>query len=716
MSDFYFVKLLPDVYDELKTSKYKDIILENLNRTYLALERNRRNWYIPIKSFTENAITDFVFPLPVMEEKYKNNRRCTPGFVFNHSLYLDSSLVIVTKDPGMELYRPFIEENKEKIIEKFYYFVSVAHHINARGKWGSSIDLFPEGVEYTLNLRFNEGIDDKSIQSLNKRGDREGIETYRKKQLSTFLEEDNFIKFLSVTAHLPWQQSKITQNLIAQKPDVQLALEAQEWKKLEKKLKLGPDALYKDHIEVRFDKKTKSKLTASFLVQVFDVSELAEKQEIPRPAYYVGNQTVDSFLYQILFQSINQFTSMPIEIQSGMNDKQTLSNFMRSAIHKTRGTSTDYPDQLEYFKSEAIGYILAKHIGLHTESYSFEYLSTLKKSELSDSKIDAILLSISRKVSQIYGRFRDNFNDILKKSMENDTVFQFQNNQSIELLDPVNKWRKRREASNERNQKRVDSIRLEEEKQKQHDPQVWIEVQTSSSERTNWNKDESKMQSPEEPNRENNSDYCREIESKQVMTVKEGDNRQSGDFKGKDKDDASLPLEKAEPSMNIDGNDQQSDNLKKSSETNPLWFEIGVWEPVIHEKEKSKPAANDLNSFNPSTFKSLTAPKFKEETSLYLEKAEPSMNINGNDQQSDNLKKSSETNPLWFEIGVWEPVTYEKEKSKPAINDLNQSKYSPTTDKNTHQQQTVDQKRNKAINLVKQQEKKRTGSTEKLTR
>ncbi|EMF0145142.1 hypothetical protein ACGWU1_000484 [Enterococcus hirae] len=716
MSDFYFVKLLPDVYDELKTSKYKDIILENLNRTYLALERNRRNWYIPIKSFTENAITDFVFPLPVMEEKSKNNRRCTPGFVFNHSLYLDSSLVIVTKDPGMELYRPFIEENKEKIIEKFYYFVSVAHHINARVKWDSSIDLFPEGVEYILNLRFNEGIDDKSIQSLNKRGDREGIETYRKKQLSTFLEEDNFIKFLSVTAHLPWQHSKITQNLIAQKPDVQLALEAQEWKKLEKKLKLGPEALYRDHTEVRFDKETKSKLTASFLVQVFDVSELAEKQEIPRPAYYVGNQTVDSFLYQILFQSINQFKNMPIEIQSGMNDKQTLSNFMRSAIHKTRGTSTDYPDQLEYFKSEAIGYILAKHIGLHTESYSFEYLSTLKKSELSDSKIDAILVSISRKVSQIYGRFRDNFNDILKKSMENDTVIQFQNNQSIELLDPVNKWRKRREASNERNQKRVDSIRLEEEKQKQHDPQVWIEVQTNSSERTNWNKDESKMQSPEEPNRENNSDYCREIESKQAMTVKEGDNRQSGDFKGKDKDDASLPLEKAEPSMNIDGNDQQSDNLKKSSETNPLWFEIGVWEPVIYEKEKSNLATNDLNSFNPSTFKSLTTPKFKEGTSLYLEKAEPSMNINGNDQQSDNLKKSSETNPLWFEIGVWEPVIHEKEKSKPATNDLNQSKYSPTTDKNTHQQQTVDQKRNKAMNLVKQQEKKRMGATEKLTR
>ncbi|NAE25755.1 hypothetical protein, partial [Enterococcus hirae] len=378
MSDIYFVKLLPDVYDELKTSKYKDIILENLNRTYLALERNRRNWYIPIKSFTEKIFTEFVYPLPVMEEKYKNNRRCTPGFVFNHSLYLDSSLVIVTKDPGMELYRPFIEENKEKIIEKFYYFVSMAHHINERDKLVNSIDLFPEGVEYILTLRFNEGIDDKSIQSLNKRGDREGIETYRKKQLSTFLEEDNFIKFLSVTAHLPWQQSKITQNLIAQKPEVQLALEAREWKKLKKKLKLGPDALYRDHIEVRFDKETKSKLTASFLVQVFDVSELAEKQEIPRPAYYVGNQTVDSFLYQILFQSINQFKNMPIEIQSGMNDKQTLSNFMRSAIHKTRVTSTDHPDQLEYFKSEAIGYILAKHIGLHTESYSFEYLSTLK--------------------------------------------------------------------------------------------------------------------------------------------------------------------------------------------------------------------------------------------------------------------------------------------------------------------------------------------------
>ncbi|EMF0077139.1 hypothetical protein [Enterococcus hirae] len=186
MSDFYFVKLLPDVYDELKTSKYKDIILENLNRTYLALERNRRNWYIPIKSFTENAITDFVFPLPVMEEKYKNNRRCTPGFVFNHSLYLDSSLVIVTKNPGMELYRPFIEENKEKIIEKFYYFVSVAHHINARVKWDSSIDLFPEGVEYILNLRFNEGIDDKSIQSLNKRGIGKGLKRIEKNNFQLF--------------------------------------------------------------------------------------------------------------------------------------------------------------------------------------------------------------------------------------------------------------------------------------------------------------------------------------------------------------------------------------------------------------------------------------------------------------------------------------------------------------------------------------------------
>ncbi|NAE40702.1 hypothetical protein GUJ13_01010 [Enterococcus hirae] len=670
MSDFYFVKLLPDVYDELKTSKYKDIILENLNRTYLALERNRRNWYIPIKSFTENAITDFVFPLPVTEEKYKNNRRCTPGFVFNHSLYLDSSLVIVTKDPGMELYRPFIEENKEKIIEKFYYFVSVAHHINARVKWDSSIDLFPEGVEYILNLRFNEGIDDKSIQSLNKRGDREGIETYRKKQLSTFLEEDNFIKFLSVTAHLPWQQSKITQNLIAQKPEVQLALEAREWKKLKKKLKLGPDALYKDHIEVRFDKKTKSKLTASFLVQVFDVSELAEKQEIPRPAYYVGNQTVDSFLYQILFQSINQFKSMPIEIQSGMNDKQTLSNFMRSAIHKTRGTSTDYPDQLEYFKSEAIGYILAKHIGLHTESYSFEYLSTLKKSELSDSKIDAILVSISREVIQIYGRFRDNFNDILKKSMENDTVIQFQNNQSIELLDPVNTWKKRLEASNERNQKRVDSIRLEEEKQKQHDPQVWIEGQTNSSERTNWNKDESKMQSPEEPNRENNSDYCREIESKQVMTVKEGENQQSGDSKGKDKGDASLPLEKAEDisltnikkTENSKKNDHQTEQIEETSKKHQNKQKKMTGKKVTRKGSKrnnksnsEKNATNDLRSSDPRTSTSSIDMKVEKNASLLLEKAKdisltntkktvPSMNSKENEQQTVHMRKAEDTN------------------------------------------------------------------------
>ncbi|EOS7734094.1 hypothetical protein FK425_RS03000 [Enterococcus hirae] len=693
MSDFYFVKLRPEVYNDLITSKEtKNRILNKETRMYLAFEQNERNWYIPFKAHTSTKHPDSVFFLPILEE---DPHLVSPGLVFYQSLNLSSSDVIEVKIKSEEiadLYLPFIEKNLEKIKDAFYHYLRGYYNHCVYDKKTGTLELFLKEIEEICNLKFNEGISDKSIQNLSKRGDIKGIEAYREKQLPNFLEEDYFIKFLSVKSHLPWQDSSIIQILIAQKPDVQLALQAWEWKKLEKKLNLCPESLLRAYTGEVFKKKTNSKPTDYFQVQVFDVSELKENQEIPRPAYYVGDQTVDSFLYKILFQSIRGLTSRSIEIQSGMNDKEKLSILLRSAIHKRRWTSIGDQDHLEYFKSEAVGYTLAKHLGLSTESYSFEYLSTLRQNKLSETTIDNILESISSEVNKTYNDFIEKFNIILNKSNEKNKVTQLKNNQSIEILDPVNKGKKRREALIENSKKKFSDKRLKVGEKQQRDPQTWTEVKTKKSKRIHPNIYESKTQNSEGQNSENNSEYWWEIESKHVRKVKEGNHQLSGDSKGLIRPEVKISLEKTEGasikktelSMDIKGNEQQTvhikgsngtkqqevkerswkenssternnqlDNLEKYGEANQQWFEKGTLEKDTSKGSNTSTSenvvTNDLKSSKLRTFEGSIILKAKEGASLPLSKAEDtnrdesehSTTINRINPQTDHQESST---------------------------------------------------------------------------
>ncbi|EOS7727380.1 hypothetical protein FRO33_RS09285, partial [Enterococcus hirae] len=120
MSDFYFVKLRPEVYNDLITSKEtKNRILNKETRMYLAFEQNERNWYIPFKAHTSTKHPDSVFFLPILEE---DPHLVSPGLVFYQSLNLSSSDVIEVKIKSEEiadLYLPFIEKNLEKIKDAF---------------------------------------------------------------------------------------------------------------------------------------------------------------------------------------------------------------------------------------------------------------------------------------------------------------------------------------------------------------------------------------------------------------------------------------------------------------------------------------------------------------------------------------------------------------------------------------------------------------------
>lgn len=112
MSDFYFVKLRPEVYNDLITSKETtNRILNKETRMYLAFEQNGRNWYIPFKAYTNTKFPDSIFFLPILEG---DPHLVSPGLAFHHSLNLSSSDVIETEIERKEiadLYIPFIEKN-----------------------------------------------------------------------------------------------------------------------------------------------------------------------------------------------------------------------------------------------------------------------------------------------------------------------------------------------------------------------------------------------------------------------------------------------------------------------------------------------------------------------------------------------------------------------------------------------------------------------------
>ena len=56
-------------------------------------------------------------------------------------------------------------------------------------------------------------------------------------------------------------------------------------------------------------------------------------------------------------------------------------------IHEKRNTTLDAPQKdVDDLKSEIYGYIMAKRIGLATDCYSFDFLSTMKRTELVSRK------------------------------------------------------------------------------------------------------------------------------------------------------------------------------------------------------------------------------------------------------------------------------------------------------------------------------------------
>ncbi|AKZ48819.1 hypothetical protein LIU_10820 [Enterococcus durans] len=66
-------------------------------------------------------------------------------------------------------------------------------------------------------------------------------------------------------------------------------------------------------------------------------------------------------------------------------------------------------------KSEIYGYIMAKRIGLATDCYSFDFLSTMKEQNWSPEKVDSFLSDIISDVKKINRSFEISMEKLIKQ-------------------------------------------------------------------------------------------------------------------------------------------------------------------------------------------------------------------------------------------------------------------------------------------------------------
>ncbi|WP_422698709.1 hypothetical protein [Enterococcus durans] len=85
-------------------------------------------------------------------------------------------------------------------------------------------------------------------------------------------------------------------------------------------------------------------------------------------------------------------------------------------IHEKRNTTPDAPQKdVDDLKSEIYGYIMAKRIGLATDCYSFDFLSTMKEQNWSPEKVDSFLSDIISDVKKINRSFEISMEKLIKQ-------------------------------------------------------------------------------------------------------------------------------------------------------------------------------------------------------------------------------------------------------------------------------------------------------------
>ncbi len=403
MPKVQFVNIGSDVLEELNERKgAKKKILDKETRIYLEVGNQEKNWYLPLKANLKWEIREAFFPTP----RYKENEHLVrPGILFRSAIYLPRSQTIEISENESIKDSEYIIKNYDKIKEAFYHYVRSYEYTGPIEKVGSAIEMFPDGVEVIRKPNIVSYASD--IKSLIRGANMKEIEKCYKNRALEFLKEKEFIQCLNFFAYHPYRLLEDIELILAQKPDAQYTYSYRVWEKLNREVKDTPEVLY--HMKEVFltekheKRETKLKKTDYCLHPVFDVSELINDQTIPRPDYYLSEEFIEPSHYERLFKSLCQlkvceikecvmeadYYFIPpnfikykheIDIRKEMDHKRKLSILTYLIVHAKRRTIPGGTEKItQQLKSEMIGYILAKRIGLDTDIYSFKTLESFGK-------------------------------------------------------------------------------------------------------------------------------------------------------------------------------------------------------------------------------------------------------------------------------------------------------------------------------------------------
>lgn len=253
--------------------------------------------------------------------------------------------------------------------------------------------------------------DKQSLKDIIKEKDYHALSKHLEEGIGDYLQSDTFRRYLDFVSKFHHYSPKNIQLILEQQPKATRVAGFQTWKKMERYVKKGEQALYIYVPSIReekdkegkpiLDKDGNPKKVVSFLLRpVFDVSQTKGK-ELPKQLYNIEDDLTDKQLFPKLYQSLVDLSTVPISLESfkgmgsgyydptekkivikeGLGQVMTLSTLIHEMTHARLHTDSsarfgDDTYRRQEFEAESIAYVVSSHLGLDTSDYSFGYLAS----------------------------------------------------------------------------------------------------------------------------------------------------------------------------------------------------------------------------------------------------------------------------------------------------------------------------------------------------
>ncbi|WP_105116120.1 PBECR4 domain-containing protein [Streptococcus suis] len=317
-----------------------------------------------------------------------------------------------------------------------------------------------------------------SLSELIEAKDLKGLGQHMKEGIKTYLDSDQYKKFLNAMSKLHDYSPRNIAFLLAQNPDVSMVASFQKWKndfdrqvqKGERGLKVwtpytvklkNPDG------SPRLDKDgNEMSVTRFTLGTVFDVSQTQGK-EIPKPIYNLEGDVPDFETIYLATKQTAQLNNVSIRFDTiegsangyyhpskneivladkQMSEAQILKTLFHEMAHADlHSKDTNYSRSEKELQAESVAYVVANHYGIDTSEYSFGYLKFWSQDPKGYEDLTNQLSVVSTEAKSLINRIDTQIEKVKSKSIFLDK-FQSKLAQSKEKSNQLSQ-EKEREAS-----------------------------------------------------------------------------------------------------------------------------------------------------------------------------------------------------------------------------------------------------------------------------